>query len=642
MSPFSYVQAQRTNDALLSGSTVSYYERGSTTPVGIYADPDATSLIGSSVTADSEGYFPIHFIAGLDLKAVLSIGGMTRTYDGFGDSATAADRLAFAQALGLRKIVSGPVGLFVNADSGNDTTGDGSASKPWGTLQKAVIYLRDYLDIQSASVSIYATPAATPYAGVNLYTYVGNVDVNPGTPNSGAPGDTFSVPRIVIQAGAHLQGPAGLGAVNAVACFAPWCIVNDGLIDNIGFGNGILADFSSMLYVAGNGIFGACNQGVFYAEWLSQIEILAGSTFGFLAGSDMLARVVRGGQVLGQISGGHVPALRMLQANGTLATDYLDCPNFTSGVAYAVQGIVDLSAVTWSGTNNGVHAVQQDGGIVISPQLLPGRALSSNPDSIDRRTRLNSPQAYYVDVTNGFDGGNGVAASYTANTQNGPWATITHALNWIAQNIDLGGFDVTVNVAAGDYSANPIQPSIPFVGAGRVIISGASSVLACTGVGAPVSLANGAKITLRGFTISSTDNDLCDVVGIGSELTIDASSTFGATPGICFNASLGGQINLASNYAISASQMYHLYAQRHGRIYITGGTATLSGTPAFTDFALATDLGLIERTNGGYSGSATGKYYSAILNSVINTAGGGGAFFPGNTSGTTATGGQYA
>ena len=77
--------------------------------------------------------------------------------------------------------------------------------------------------------------------------------------------------------------------------------------------------------------------------------------------------------------------------------------------------------------------------------------------------------------------------------------------------------------------------------------------------------------------------------------------------------------------------------------YESGVKANVSGTPAFsTAFATATRLGVINVGNITFTGSATGTRYDVVLNSVIDTSGGGANFFPGDVAGTTATGGQYA
>jgi hypothetical protein len=69
------------------------------------------------------------------------------------------------------------------------------------------------------------------------------------------------------------------------------------------------------------------------------------------------------------------------------------------------------------------------------------------------------------------------------------------------------------------------------------------------------------------------------------------------------------------------------------------GTATITGTPAFTQFVKAHNVGIIGITAGVFSGSATGVKCVSDGNSVID-AGGGAASLPGNSSCTTATGGQ--
>jgi hypothetical protein len=72
-------------------------------------------------------------------------------------------------------------------------------------------------------------------------------------------------------------------------------------------------------------------------------------------------------------------------------------------------------------------------------------------------------------------------------------------------------------------------------------------------------------------------------------------------------------------------------------------TVTLTGTPAFsTAYACSQYTSTIVMTTPmAFSGSATGPRYVAILNGVINVAGGGANFFPGNSAGSVSTGGQY-
>ena len=81
---------------------------------------------------------------------------------------------------------------------------------------------------------------------------------------------------------------------------------------------------------------------------------------------------------------------------------------------------------------------------------------------------------------------------------------------------------------------------------------------------------------------------------------------------------------------------------QNGHILMTGSTVTLTGTPAFSaGFARADLTGMISSYGNSYSGSATGPRYSVATNGVIFVNGGGANAFPGSSSGSVSTGGQY-
>ncbi|WP_284736115.1 hypothetical protein, partial [Dongia deserti] len=74
----------------------------------------------------------------------------------------------------------------------------------------------------------------------------------------------------------------------------------------------------------------------------------------------------------------------------------------------------------------------------------------------------------------------------------------------------------------------------------------------------------------------------------------------------------------------------------------SGQTITLVGTPNFSGaFVQAQDLAYVAFTSITWSGSATGTRYNGSGNSIIQTAGGGATYLPGNAAGTTSTGAQY-
>ncbi|MHC5543871.1 hypothetical protein ACYOEI_37055, partial [Singulisphaera rosea] len=102
-------------------------------------------------------------------------------------------------------------------------------------------------------------------------------------------------------------------------------------------------------------------------------------------------------------------------------------------------------------------------------------------------------------------------------------------------------------------------------------------------------------------------------------------------------------LTLSSSYKISGGANAHFLANENAVIGINASiTVTLTGTPAFAgSFALANNLSQITVPTITFSGSATGQRYFASSNSLIQTNGAGANYFPGSTSGATASGGQY-
>lgn len=87
-----------------------------------------------------------------------------------------------------------------------------------------------------------------------------------------------------------------------------------------------------------------------------------------------------------------------------------------------------------------------------SNQLLEFIALSSqnlgeNEGSTGGKTRkiLAADTVYYVDIFNGNDANTG--------EQNSPFATIKKALDLVDRDLDLGGYQLTIQIATGDYTS---------------------------------------------------------------------------------------------------------------------------------------------------------------------------------------------
>jgi hypothetical protein len=319
--------------------------------------------------------------------------------------------------------------------------------------------------------------------------------------------------------------------------------------------------------------------------------------------------------------------LRSLGADGVLAASQ---PNFSDivGTAAIAQGGTGATTAATARVNLGIRDV------------------------------LTAARTYYV-RTDGSDSNNGLA-----NTAGGAFLTIQAAIN-AASALDLGLFNVTIQIGAGTYTGQVQFKTI--IGAGSITLLGdettpsnvvvttttgsnGSSVLGDAAAGAGpwigVYIVRGIKIT------SSTAANVYALGATGAGAVIQFKKVeFGATTGGHLFAQFGGLITGIGDYSISGAPGgsgtgAHAVAAYFASISLnqTGGalTVTITGTPAFsTAFAYASDLGFIRAAGMTFSGSATGARYSAGLNSVIDTSGGGASYFPGNAAGSTATGGQY-
>ncbi len=89
-----------------------------------------------------------------------------------------------------------------------------------------------------------------------------------------------------------------------------------------------------------------------------------------------------------------------------------------------------------------------------------------------------------------------------------------------------------------------------------------------------------------------------------------------------------------------------MWGQNGGTVFINPGiTVTFTNNVAFTSaFAYANMLGNITAPGVTYSLGAftvTGTRYTALMNAVMQTGGGGANYFPGTIAGSVATGAQY-
>ncbi len=257
------------------------------------------------------------------------------------------------------------------------------------------------------------------------------------------------------------------------------------------------------------------------------------------------------------------------------------------------------------------------------------------------REKLTANRTYYV-RTDGSDSNTGLADS-----SGGAFLTKQKAANVVYGTLDLGGFNVTIQVRDGTYTGGVSQTS-PQVGAGTITFAGntgtpANVVISTTSANCFAFSGFGTKATIQGFTVQTTTSGTGVLAQNGAQLALGSGMVFGACASFHISAENYGGIQSSSSYTITGNAIRHYNAQSFGFFLKVGGTVTLTGTPAFSQgFAFDSGLGNITAPLITFSGSATGPRYSAALNAIIETAGGGASYFPGHSAGSTASGGQYA
>lgn len=253
---------------------------------------------------------------------------------------------------------------------------------------------------------------------------------------------------------------------------------------------------------------------------------------------------------------------------------------------------------------------------------------------------ISSNRTYFVDVTNGNDANNGLASG-----SGHAFKTIQKAVNTVSSFFIAGGVVVTISIADGTYPEAVALSTL--TGGGTVLIQGNTTTPANVIVqgGSADAFASSAfsPWTISGMEIRSTSGN--GVSATSGLLNIGSAIRFGAVSIHHVIAQFGGIINFKASYAIVGSTTggSHVIGVWGGMVNLFfGATVTLTGTPSFGQvFALAQTGSTVFAWSQTYSGSGTGKRYSATGNGVVDTNGAGATYFPGTVAGTVATGGQY-
>ena len=264
--------------------------------------------------------------------------------------------------------------------------------------------------------------------------------------------------------------------------------------------------------------------------------------------------------------------------------------------------------------------------------------VAATPDGANLNTSSAGAGTHYVATGNDSHDGSAADRAHA-------FLTIQHAAE-IAASLDSSIYNVTLQLADSHYLELPSVS--PALGAGSVTVKGNAA--------APTNVHIDGGFNVAPGLTNWIFEGLYFNIGTGSSsyaLRADGSSAsmktcnFGTGYTYHLAAVNQGVIFIIGDYTVSAGANYHCYAYAQGSIRVNGSgfTCTITGTPAFSSYAVrATELGYLRFSTAAltFSGAATGTRYRADLNSVIQSNGAGANYFPGNAAGSTATGGQYA
>lgn len=256
------------------------------------------------------------------------------------------------------------------------------------------------------------------------------------------------------------------------------------------------------------------------------------------------------------------------------------------------------------------------------------------------RDVLTANRSYYV-RTDGNDANDGLA-----DTTGGAFLTIQKALDVVGL-LDIGIYNVTINVGAGTFSRTGTNTLKPPVGYGTVTISGAgpaSTTVSCTSGECFYTDYPSFRFAVTNLKLQTTTSG-SGIYIFGLGLINFTNVEFGACAGVQIRAENGGVVVATGNYSVTGGAPAHWSAGLQSRISTAGRTVTFTGTFAYSNaFAVAVRAGYIQ-CNGmtlDVSGATvTGTRYTVQTGAIIDTNSGGANYLPGNASGSATSPGVY-
>ena len=231
------------------------------------------------------------------------------------------------------------------------------------------------------------------------------------------------------------------------------------------------------------------------------------------------------------------------------------------------------------------------------------------------REVLNANRTYFV-RTDGNDNNTGLA-----NTAGGAFLTIQKAIDTVA-SLDIGIFDVTIQVANGTYNQSLTLKSV--VGSGTIFLTGniasPSNVTITSSTNPTISSsAKNNLYVIKGFTIDCTDTVFKNSIAVTGGL-IEIGNLIFPSSGYCLGVSNFGVLRASStSYTISGNQNIHIIVDGAGTLDFSNVAITLTGSPFFNEAFIFTQLSgaSVRVFNSSVIGAGSGSRYLVRLNSTL-------------------------
>ena len=264
-------------------------------------------------------------------------------------------------------------------------------------------------------------------------------------------------------------------------------------------------------------------------------------------------------------------------------------------------------------------------------------------EEVTRRIRvpfwLVQNTTFHVRGSDGID-----AAERDGKSSEQAWKTIQFALNQIATNYNLDRYNVTLNIENGIYNEDI---TLPYYNRTTGIISIAGDNITLQG-GVAFAGQGVGRYNLRGITIEyagRTSPGSINWYGIFalegtyvsiSEVTIDMKTGTGEIPKACIRSQ--GNISIGRN-CIFKGDGDQFWFSEGGTISLNYDCMCEGNVSRVVSVSKQGSFSVTTTANNGarpvISGNVTGRRYSLVNFSVVNTAEGGINYFPGTIAGTS-------